>query len=376
MRTRLSVAMLVRDEWGKVEALLPKLRCFADEVVLVDTLLHRYGDITRPDGCKVVDFEWCDDFSRARNYALAHCTGDYVFMTDPDTSISQRTVDYLSTDAFKSSLDTKRATVYFGLRHMRHANGRMTSHNGIRLFPNRDNIRFKYRVHEDVSEDVERLGLQKVMTEVEETHQIEGGQAYVVKLGYYKDLLMLDIAEHGETPRLCSFMAATCYGLQQFGECIAWGHKVMKACEGWELSRHAKDPWLRLCTSQVFDSFISLSRVPQNIEMAHGWIDAVAKLYPWDGMVHYLKGLSNMITNRPEKAVEAFRRAAHLKCATECLPLPSTINEDLIAHLGRCLRESGQASLANEAGRAFLAIAVGDNHGEDKDKEAGRVSSI
>ena len=57
------------------------------ELVIVDTsdksdpdvrgILERYAD-------KVIDFTWCDDFSKARNVGLAECTGQWFMFIDDD----------------------------------------------------------------------------------------------------------------------------------------------------------------------------------------------------------------------------------------------------------------------------------------------------
>jgi len=75
-RVLLSVCMIVRDEEGNLERCLASVRGIVDEVVVVDTG-SRDGTVrlARRLGAHVREVPWEDDFSRARNEALAHAAG-------------------------------------------------------------------------------------------------------------------------------------------------------------------------------------------------------------------------------------------------------------------------------------------------------------
>ena len=67
----LSVCMIVKNEEAVLGRCLDCVRQFADEIIIVDTgstdttkeIANKYTD-------KVFDFEWCDDFSKARNFSF------------------------------------------------------------------------------------------------------------------------------------------------------------------------------------------------------------------------------------------------------------------------------------------------------------------
>lgn len=81
---RLSVSMIVRDEEGLLPRCLESVRG-ADELVIVDTgSTDRTKGIAAEFGARVFDFAWCDDFSKARNFSLELCTGDWVLVIDAD----------------------------------------------------------------------------------------------------------------------------------------------------------------------------------------------------------------------------------------------------------------------------------------------------
>ena len=84
-RARVSLTMIVRDEEKNLPHCLDSVRDVFDEIVVVDTgSKDRTVEIARSFGARVFDFVWVDDFAAARNEALSHATGDYVFWLDAD----------------------------------------------------------------------------------------------------------------------------------------------------------------------------------------------------------------------------------------------------------------------------------------------------
>lgn len=84
--------MIVKNECDTLPRALENIRDAVDEIVIVDTgstdgtqaIADRYAD-------RLLDFAWCDDFSAARNYALAHCTTDYFMWLDADDVVPKKT---------------------------------------------------------------------------------------------------------------------------------------------------------------------------------------------------------------------------------------------------------------------------------------------
>jgi tetratricopeptide (TPR) repeat protein/GT2 family glycosyltransferase len=80
-----SAALIVKDEEENLPACLASLSGLVDEVVVYDTgSTDRSVEIARAAGATVVEGYWDDDFSRARNEALARCTGEWVLSIDAD----------------------------------------------------------------------------------------------------------------------------------------------------------------------------------------------------------------------------------------------------------------------------------------------------
>lgn len=84
----MSACLIVKDEEEHLGSCLRSLVGFADEVVVYDTG-STDGTVALATGlgATVLEGYWDDDFSRARNAALAHCRGEWVVWLDADETL-------------------------------------------------------------------------------------------------------------------------------------------------------------------------------------------------------------------------------------------------------------------------------------------------
>ena len=85
---RLTVCVITKNEERFIERCLESVKSIANQIVVVDTgSTDRTVEIARSFGAEVHQFEWCDDFSAARNAALEHARGDWVLILDADEEL-------------------------------------------------------------------------------------------------------------------------------------------------------------------------------------------------------------------------------------------------------------------------------------------------
>lgn len=87
MRT-LSVYLIVKNEESVIKRCIDSIISFSDEIIITDTgSTDKTKEIIKSinsDKIKLYDFEWCNDFSKARNFSLSKTSCDYVLTTDAD----------------------------------------------------------------------------------------------------------------------------------------------------------------------------------------------------------------------------------------------------------------------------------------------------
>jgi glycosyltransferase involved in cell wall biosynthesis len=112
MPSTVSVAMIVKNEEVMLHACLESVKG-ADEIVIVDTgSTDRTIDIAKQYG-KVYHQIWEDDFSKARNYSISKCTGDWILVIDADEVLNSSMTEVRK--AIKKAGDKVFMTVNVGI---------------------------------------------------------------------------------------------------------------------------------------------------------------------------------------------------------------------------------------------------------------------
>lgn len=93
----ISVCIIARNEEKRIEKCLSSIKPYGFEIVVVDTgSTDHTKEIAAKYADKLLDFEWCDDFSAARNFSLRAASNNWIFMIDCDEWIKELDVDELN----------------------------------------------------------------------------------------------------------------------------------------------------------------------------------------------------------------------------------------------------------------------------------------
>lgn len=171
----LSVCLIARNEEQFLAGCLSSVRTVADEIIVVDTgSVDRTLEIARDHGCRVLQRDWDDDFSAARNVGISVARGRWILCIDADERLSA------STPPLSDLLEATEPEVggFFIERHdvVTHAESGQTDVHAIgilRLFRNHPEIRYEGIVHERPNETVLRAGFQiRGLTSLKLTHLV------------------------------------------------------------------------------------------------------------------------------------------------------------------------------------------------------------
>jgi len=96
---RLSQCMIVKNEEKNIEKALGWAKRVAFEQIVVDTgSTDRTVELAKKMGAKVLHFEWINDFSAAKNFAIEQASGNWIALLDADE--------------YFSSVDTKKLMIF------------------------------------------------------------------------------------------------------------------------------------------------------------------------------------------------------------------------------------------------------------------------
>lgn len=84
--------MIIKNEELVLERCLSSVKDFVDEIIIVDTgSTDNSINIAKKFTNNIYPFKWCNDFSKARNYASSLATGDYLMWLDADDIVPPKT---------------------------------------------------------------------------------------------------------------------------------------------------------------------------------------------------------------------------------------------------------------------------------------------
>jgi glycosyltransferase involved in cell wall biosynthesis len=176
-KSSVSVCMIIKDEEKYLARCLASVKPIVDEMIVVDTgSSDRSKDIAIAFGARVYDYEWENDFAKARNYSISKASGEWILILDGDEVISP--LDHVRFN--KLVIKTPQAPIAYSIKTRNYnklanivgwipndgqypdeemAIGWLPSEK-VRLFFGKDQIWFEGAVHELVDPVLKRNGIE------------------------------------------------------------------------------------------------------------------------------------------------------------------------------------------------------------------------
>jgi glycosyltransferase involved in cell wall biosynthesis/Tfp pilus assembly protein PilF len=223
-RARVSLTMIVRNEEARLGECLASTAGLFDEIIIVDTGSNdRTKEIALNAGARVFDFPWSDDFAAARNEALKHTTGDYIFWLDADERLDEDARRRLWS-LFNS---LKNENVAYLMQRV--GAGYATEPPQARLFRKHADVRWQYRVHEQILPSLERLGGAVRETDVRILNPGRPDRAAELRrLERNLGLLRLEDTEHPNDPLTQFHLGCTLHGLGRSAEALPYLRRTLE----------------------------------------------------------------------------------------------------------------------------------------------------
>jgi glycosyltransferase involved in cell wall biosynthesis len=154
-RPLLSLCVIVKNEEKNIGECLKSAKGLADEIIVTDTgSSDNTIEIAKSYGAKIEHFEWTKDFSAARNYCISKATCRWIIWLDADDRLPENTAAELRKILSK---EIQSKVFYFEI-----CDNRGTKFLQIRVFPNKEQIKFEGRIHEQILPSIRKLGLSEI----------------------------------------------------------------------------------------------------------------------------------------------------------------------------------------------------------------------
>lgn len=147
----ISQCLIAKNEEDNIEHCLSHLKSVVDEQIVIDTgSTDRTVEIAESIGAKVFHFDWVDDFSAARNFALDKAKGDWIIFLDCDEYFSENSIslirDYITKLGEKKQIDG----IACELINIDLNNNIMATVRNVssRIFKRKDYLKYNNKIHE------------------------------------------------------------------------------------------------------------------------------------------------------------------------------------------------------------------------------------
>lgn len=173
----LSLCMIVKNEDQNIKSCLSKVVDFVDEIIIVDTgSTDNTKNIASEFTKKVYDFKWCNDFSKARNFAISKAANDWILVLDADEFVTNFFRDNVN-KFIKNSLNKKKVGRVQRINIMEDPNGNKKYIERVNRLFNRNYFNYEGIIHEQIR-DLNG-----------ETYETEIVDIIVEHVGYTKEVL-------------------------------------------------------------------------------------------------------------------------------------------------------------------------------------------
>lgn len=164
----ISACLIVKNEEKYLHACLNSLQGRVNEIILVDTgSQDKTIEIAEKFGCKFYKFNWNDNFSDARNFAISKATNEIILSIDADELlISNLSINNYSADTGGYYVNISNISRDEQTGTIRKFNSRQ-----VRLFRNHTKIKFSGSVHEQVLDSIKSAGFNIIESDIEIEHK-------------------------------------------------------------------------------------------------------------------------------------------------------------------------------------------------------------
>ncbi len=154
-KIRLSQCMIVKNEEKNIRRALSWGKSIVCEQIVVDTgSTDRTVEIAQEMGAKVFHFEWIDDFSAAKNYAIEQASGEWIAFLDADEYFTEASVGKILPLIQKVErggyIGSQIVAIATELMSIDEKGQPGVTGQQIRIFRNNPKLRYKNRIHEEL----------------------------------------------------------------------------------------------------------------------------------------------------------------------------------------------------------------------------------
>jgi len=308
----ISQCLIAKNEEKNIRYCLEHLKSVVDEQIVVDTgSTDRTVEIAEEMGAKVFHFEWINDFSAARNYAIDKAKGDWIIFLDCDEYFSEDSVPKLKRYMKMWTKDKNVDGIMCQMIHIDKDKNSLTVANNIspRVFKNKKNLKYKNKIHEALSNSYKSNG------------RINAGDAsnnlIIYHTGYDKEIVVeknkiernismikSSIEENPEDAKMYFYLSNEYYRIDKYEDAIKSAREsIIHKIEGKDDFFHPLS--YRNILSSMYDMYAPLKEIKKEFDIA-------VSEYPAYPDYYFIMGITLLRENDNDDAIECLEKCIEL----------------------------------------------------------------
>ena len=354
-KPRISLCMIVKNEERKLERALSWGEGVLWEKIVVDTG-STDGTVALAErlGAEVSYFEWIDDFSAARNFALGQARGDWILTLDADEYPAPGTPEKLR--SILERAEAKKADGVFGEILELNDKGEVTTCSSrIRLFRNTPKIRYRRRIHEQLGfSDGRDMRLADAGEELAFFHDGYAGEAHAGKQRSRRNLLLLEkeLAERPDDHEIMGYLGDEHKSFGDMEEAVRWYRRSVEHMPETLSGSDPRSAW-------TFSSLISFYASEGDYPEAERIYRQAVRKQPGEADYDYQMGGFSAATGRWEDGIRYLtgglgKLEAH-GTTNSCMQIRAAL-EEVYGNLALCFLRSGRRKEAVETAVVILKV--------------------
>ncbi|HOV92406.1 MAG TPA: glycosyltransferase family 2 protein [Candidatus Kapabacteria bacterium] len=164
----ISAAIIAKNAEDTISDTIQSILPYCNQIIMVDTGSDDSTPIIASSlGAEVYFYLWNDDFSEARNFSLKFARKEWILIIDSD--------EILDEESFKSNLYLLNDSNIGGINviiknYLNDDREQYSTHRYTRIFRNNPEIIFTGRIHEQIRESIENMGLKIIESDIYINH--------------------------------------------------------------------------------------------------------------------------------------------------------------------------------------------------------------
>lgn len=299
---KLSIAIIGKNNQTTLPALLYSLSSIQyDELIFVDTGSTDHTKMIAQQfnqKVKVFDFEWCDDFAAARNFAYAQCSGDWIMWVDTDDIVlnGEKITELISSVEKDKSIDA----IVLPYQYIVDDDGNIINEQYRIRISKKDHFKWVGAVHEDLIAFRKLNRLYNLEVKIRHTAKMEEGHSKLLRnLAIIEKQLEKEKKEEKVDARTVLYYAHTLFGLNRWADARD-AYISYTSVSGWEEDLYLAYIRLAHCDRELK----AYNHSVESIQMAWSIEPLAPEAYIQLGQTYHDMGLY-------KKAIQAAMAAQH-----------------------------------------------------------------